>query len=78
MCLVQEPAVTDTVVDTLAGLSEEELVTADITRLDPCCCGVAVLTLNISNDAGKVSSWYVQEASLEVCSSSWSRSLRCS
>ena len=35
--LMEESAVTDTVMDTLARLSEEELVSAEISRLNPCC-----------------------------------------
>ena len=75
MRLVQESTITDTVVDTLVGLTEEELVSANVTRLDPCCCCVAAFTVN---DVlyGITSACDAEESALKVSSSDWSRSLR--
>ena len=59
--------------DTLARLTEEELVPTEVTRLDPCCKCVAAFA---ANHFAHVNSWNVKVSTLEVSCSSWARSVR--
>ena len=63
--------------DTLVGLTEEELVPTDVRRLNPCSCRVAAFTVN-DVGYGVTSACDAEESALEVNSGSRSRSLRCS
>ena len=73
VCLVEESAVTDTVMDTLAGLTEEELVSAEVRWLEPCC---KCVTRVFADDWRNVD-WCSQQSVLEVSCFSWARACRC-
>ena len=72
--LMQESAVTDTVVDALTCLTEEELVPAEVRWLEPCC---KCVTRVVADDWRNVD-WCSQQSVLEVSCFSWARACRCS
>ena len=73
--LMQESVVSDSVVDTLASLTEEELVSTEVRWLDPCSECVAAFTLN---DRSDVNARNANESVLKISCSRRTWSCRCS